>query len=62
MIGDKLVFSINDISLKERLLSDNALSLRRAIETCRSAELAKTQIQAMQASPVVNNASVDALG
>ncbi|XP_061128337.1 uncharacterized protein K02A2.6-like [Syngnathus typhle] len=31
------------------------------METCRSAELAKSQIQAMQASPVVHDASVDAL-
>lgn len=51
MIRDKLVFSINDTRLKERLLRDNALTLHRATETCRSAELAKTQIQAMQASP-----------
>ena len=55
MIRDKLVFSINDSRLKERLLCDNALTLRRAIETCRSAELAKTQIQVMQASPVVHD-------
>ena len=61
MIRDKLVFSINDTRLKERLLRDNALNLHRAIETCRSAELAKTQIQAMQASPVVHDAAVDAL-
>ena len=58
MIRDKLVFSMNDTRLKERLLHDNALTLRRAIETCRSAELAKTQIPA---SPVVHDTSVDAL-
>ncbi|KAK0139061.1 hypothetical protein N1851_024415 [Merluccius polli] len=61
MIRDKLVFSINDTRLKERLLRDNELTLRKAIDTCRSAELAKTQIQAMQTSPVVHDTSVDAL-
>lgn len=61
MIRDKLVFSINDIRLKERLLRDNALTLRRAMDTCRSAELAKSQIQAMQTSQVVQDTSVDAL-
>ena len=61
MIRDKLVFSINNIRLKERLLRDNALTLRRAMDTCRSAELAKSQIQAMQTSQVVQDTSVDAL-
>lgn len=61
MIRDKLVFSINDTRLKERMLRDNELTLRRAIEVCRSAELAKTQIQAMQMSPVAQDTSVDVL-
>uniref|UniRef100_A0A1A8IVJ0 Peptidase A2 domain-containing protein n=1 Tax=Nothobranchius kuhntae TaxID=321403 RepID=A0A1A8IVJ0_NOTKU len=61
MIRDKLVFSINDSRLKERLLHDKDLTLNKAIEICRSAEAAKTQIQAMQLNPVVQDASVDTL-
>lgn len=61
MVRDKLVFSINDTRLKERMLRESELTLRKAIEICRSAKLAKTQIQAMQSSPVVHDASVDAL-
>lgn len=34
MIREKLVFSINDTRLKERVLRDNDLTLRKAIETC----------------------------
>lgn len=61
MIRDKLVFSINDTRLKERLLRDNDLTLRKAMEICRSAEVAKSQIQAMQSTPVAQDTSVDAL-
>ncbi len=61
MIRDKLVFSINDTRLKERLLRDTDLTLRKAIEICRSSELAKTQIQVMQSSPIVHDTSVEAL-
>uniref|UniRef100_A0A1A8B469 CCHC-type domain-containing protein n=1 Tax=Nothobranchius furzeri TaxID=105023 RepID=A0A1A8B469_NOTFU len=61
MMGVKLVFSITDSCLKERLLRDKDLTLNKAIEICRSAEAAKTQIQAMQLNPVVQDASVDTL-
>ncbi|CAI5681987.1 unnamed protein product [Oreochromis niloticus] len=61
MIRDKLVFSINDTRLKERLLRDNDLTLRKTIEICRSAEVAKSQIQAMQSTTVAQDTSVDAL-
>ena len=61
MIRDKLVFSINDARLKERLLRDNALTLQKAIDICRSAELAKTQMQAMQTPHVIQEAAVDIL-
>lgn len=47
MLRDKLVFSINDTRLKERLLRETGLTLQRAVDMCRSTELGKTQIQAM---------------
>lgn len=56
MLRDKLVFSINDTRLKERLLRETGLTRQRAIDMCRSTELAKTQIQAM---PVTCEASID---
>lgn len=61
MLRDKLVFSINDPRLKERLLHENRLTLQRAIDICRSTELAKTQIQAMQMTPVTYDAQIDAV-
>ena len=61
MLRDKLVFSINDSRLKERLLRENGLALRRAIEICRSTELAKTQIQAMQTAPATHDTPVEAI-
>lgn len=47
MIRDKIVFSLNDPRLKERLLRESDLTLERAIDICRAAETAKAQIQAM---------------
>lgn len=61
MLRDKLVFSINDPRLKERLLRENGLTLQRAIDICRSTELAKTQIQAMQMAPITCDAQVEAV-
>lgn len=61
MLRDKLVFSINDPRLKERLLRENGLTLQRAIDICRSTELAKTQIQAMQMTPITCDAQIDAV-
>lgn len=54
-------FSINETRMKERLLCDNELTLHKATEICKSTELAKTQIQAMQIAPVVQGTSVDAI-
>jgi len=61
MMRDKLVFSINDPRLKERLLCENGLALQRAIEICRSTKLAKTKIQVMQMTPVTYDASIDSV-
>lgn len=61
MLRDKLVFSITNPSLKERLLRENDLSLHRAIEICRATELAKTQIKAMQNAAAVQDSQVNAI-
>ncbi|GAA6102337.1 transcription factor E3 isoform X1 [Tachysurus ichikawai] len=61
MLRDKLVFSITNPSLKERLLRENDLSLHRAIEICRATELAKTQIQAMQNATAVQDSQINAI-
>ncbi|XP_060789528.1 uncharacterized protein LOC132894151 isoform X2 [Neoarius graeffei] len=61
MMRDKLVFSINDPRLKERLLRENGLALQRAIDICRSTELAKTQIQVTQMTPFTYHALIDAV-
>ena len=50
MIRDKIVFSMNDQRLKERLLREPNLTLERAIDTCRAAETAKVQMLAMNAA------------
>ena len=47
MIRDKIVFSVNDQHLKERLLREPELTLEKAIDLCRAAEIAKSQMQAM---------------
>lgn len=47
MIRDKIVFSISDQRLKERLLRETNLTLEKTVDICRAAEAAKTQIQAM---------------
>lgn len=61
MLRDKMVFSITDTHLKERLLRENGLTLHRAIEICRATELAKTQIQVMQTTHATRDAQVAAI-
>lgn len=50
MIRDKIVFSMNDQYLKERLLREPNLTLEKTIDTCHAAEIASAQIQAMSAA------------
>lgn len=50
MIRDKIVFSMTDRCLKERLLREPNLTLEKAIDTCRAAETSRSQIQAMCAA------------
>lgn len=61
MLRDKLVFSIDDSRLKERLLRETDLTLRKAIDICRSTELTKTQIRAMQTTPATHDMCVEAI-
>ena len=47
MVRDKFVFSIRDLAVKERLLRDKKLTLKKAICTARASEASKKQIKAM---------------
>lgn len=60
MIRDKIVFSVPDTSLREKLLSIPDLALTKAIDLCRAKEVACAQAKAM--SPVSVTEHVDAIG
>ena len=47
MIRDKIVFSVNDERVKERLLRESDLSLSKALDVCRAAETTRAQLKAM---------------
>ncbi len=47
MIRDKLVFSLKDLQLKERLLDVDILTLQTTIEKCQSAETTRKEIKLM---------------
>ena len=47
MIRDKIVFSVNDERVKERLLRESDLSLSKAVDVCRAAETTRAQLKAM---------------
>ena len=47
MIRDKIVFSVNDERVKERLLRESDVSLSKALDVCRAAETTKAQLKAM---------------
>ena len=52
MIRDKIVFGIRDMSLKERLLREPDLDLKKTADICRASETSKNQIRSMQAREV----------
>ena len=60
MLRDKIVFSIRDIQVKERLLRDEKLTPKRVISMARSSEASKEQIKDMgptgqnKGNPTVN--------
>ncbi|XP_044757079.1 uncharacterized protein LOC123315450 [Coccinella septempunctata] len=47
MVLDKIVMSIRDKSVRERLLQTKVLSLRKAIDVCQIAEVSRHQIDEM---------------
>jgi len=47
MLRDKLVFAFKDVAVKERLLRETGLTLKKAVDLCRAAESSKQQIRAM---------------
>ena len=47
MLRDKLVFGVNDSAVKERLLREASLDLKKAIEICRAAESSKSKLKQM---------------
>jgi Arc/MetJ-type ribon-helix-helix transcriptional regulator len=49
MVRDKFVFSIQDLTVKERLLREEKLTLEKAISMARAAEASKEQIKVMNA-------------
>ncbi|KAK7879228.1 hypothetical protein WMY93_033987 [Mugilogobius chulae] len=61
MIRDKIVFSLNDQRLKERLLREPNLTLERVMDICRAAETAKAQIQAMNSNTGLQEKTVHAV-
>ena len=47
MIRDKLVFGIKDLTVKERLLREESLTLQKALDIARASEVSKMQIKEM---------------
>ena len=54
LIRDKIVFSIRDQRIKERLLREADLSLTRCLDLIRAAEKSREQIMKMDSTPQVN--------
>ncbi len=50
MLRDKIIFSTTDRPLKERLLREGDVTLPRAIELCRAAEVTQKEMQRMKSS------------
>ena len=47
VVRDKFVFSIRDLTVKERLLREDKLTLEKAISMARASEASKEQIKMM---------------
>ena len=58
MLRDKIVFGVRDIAVKERLLRENGLSLKRALDLCRAAESSKQRIRVMTEADSSGNVDV----
>ena len=51
MVRDKLVFGIKDVTVKERLLREDSLTLQKALDVARASEASKLQIKEMNQIP-----------
>ena len=47
MLRDKLVFGVNDSTVKERLLREASLDFKKAVDICRAAESSKSKLKQM---------------
>ena len=56
MLRDKIVFSINDVHVQERLLREPELTLVKAINICKTAESSQKQLEVMQPGTQAVNA------
>ena len=54
LIRDRIVCGIRDTGTRKKLLQEGGLTLRRCIDTCRSAETTATQMKAMSGKEDVN--------
>ena len=52
MIRDKIVFSMKDKRIQERLLREVTLTLMRAVDICKSLEVTRKDVQTMKKGPV----------
>ena len=50
--ADKIVFSMKDKHLQERLLREVKLTLGRAVDICKSAEVTRREVQTIKKSPI----------
>ena len=52
MIRDKIVFSMKDKRIQERLLRELKLTLKRAVDICKYSEVTRKELQTMKTGPV----------
>jgi hypothetical protein len=57
MLRDKVVFGIRDMAIKERLLREPELTLKKALDICRAAEASRQQVRAMASAPHTQSAT-----
>lgn len=48
ILTDRIIIGISDTKLRESLLNISDLTLQKAIETCRAAEITKIEVRNMQ--------------
>ena len=61
LMRDRIIISISDDALQQRLLRDSDLNLKKTIECCRAAELSKMQQKTLKQSGQADVNSVDAI-